>query len=151
VEDAGEKTWRTVSRAFEIQHVKLASGPEHAMSFAKHAFSFSTGQVVEHKRGEHAIEGVLGIGQSIGKSLIKLDREFGMCRFALCTRQSFWIRIKSNDCGFRMKPLDHHGQRTRTAAHFEDTMSGTEIGLIYKCSPRGVSAEQLHNGVIEWQ
>src|SRR5205823_12148570 len=73
VKQACEEAMRAILPAFEVEHVKLAAGFDHAPNRTQGLPFFVRREVVEHERREHAIEPRLGIRKLVSKSLIELD------------------------------------------------------------------------------
>jgi len=66
-------------RPFEIEHVKLAARLKDAPNRMQNASLLVGREVVEHKRGEHAIKRRLGIWKLICKSLVEPEGERRAC------------------------------------------------------------------------
>ena len=90
---------RAILPAFEVEHVKLAAGFDHAPNRTQGLPFFVRREVVEHKRRKYAIEPRLGIRKLVSKSLIELDGD--PCALLCVWRgQEPWDRD-------RVQPLRH--------------------------------------------
>jgi hypothetical protein len=61
------------------------------------------------------------------------------------------VRIESNYIDIRMKPLDHLGQRARAAADVENSLAWPKRRLLEQRPVDRITAEQLHEGIVERQ
>src|SRR5258707_12567327 len=89
--------------SFEIEHVELATRFEDAPDRAHGLPLFGCGDVVEHERGEHTVEGRLGIRKLIPKPLFEPDRDLCARRLATRARERIRVAIESNDVGLRIE------------------------------------------------
>ena len=116
--------------AFEIHHVKLATGFEHTAHLTQRTSLLFRREMVEHERRKHSIERRLGIRQLISKSVIELNRDRRALGLAPGSSQRLGVRIKPNHLNLRMKLLDQRGQRARAAAHVENALPRPQHSLI---------------------
>src|SRR5207247_9453539 len=126
----GEEAIRAILPSFEVDHVKLAAGFDHAPNRTQGLPFFVRREVVEHKRRKYAIEPRLRIRKLVSKSLIELDGDPCARCFASGAGQSLGVGIKSNHFDVRIKLLDQRGQSARAAAHVENALTRPQRRLL---------------------
>src|SRR3989441_1409356 len=151
VEQVGEEAMRAILPAFEVEHVKLAAGFDHAPNRTQGLPFFVRREVVEHKRRKYAIEPRLGIRKLVSKSLIELDGDPCARRLASGAGKSLGVGIESDHFDVRIKLLDQRGQSARAAAHVENALTRPQRRLLEQRLPSRVTAKQLHYRIVERQ
>src|SRR5262245_15515402 len=106
---------------------------------------------MEHKGGEHSVEGSVRIRKLIRKPLIELDSNRRSFRLASCSGERLRIRIESDDIDIRMKALDQCDQGASATADVENAMPWLNSRLVEKRLSGPGAAEQLHDRIVERQ
>jgi hypothetical protein len=95
-------------------------------------------EVVEHKGGEHSVEGLFGIRKLIRKPFTELDGDRRSFRFASGTGEGLRVRIESNYDDIRVQALDQHDETAGAAPDVENAVTRANGRLFEKRSPRSI-------------
>src|SRR5262245_41832824 len=106
---------------------------------------------MEHKGGEHSIEGGVRIRELIRKPLIELNSNRRSFRLASCSGERLRIGIESEDIDVRMKALDLCDHGASATADVKNTMPRLNGRWIEKRPSCPCAAEQLHDWVVDRQ
>src|SRR4051812_16717512 len=82
--------------ACEVDHFETALRPQHALHLAEGCELRAALEVVEHERGEHAIEARRFAIEAVGEAALELNPDLGAAGLALRTRQGSRIRVDSD-------------------------------------------------------
>src|SRR5262245_7726280 len=104
---------------------------------------------MEHKGGEHSVEGSVRIWKIIRKPLIELDSNRRSFRLASCSGERLRIRVESDDIDIRMMALDQCDQGASATADIKNAMPWLNSRLVEKRLSGPIAAEQLHEWVVE--
>lgn len=138
-------------RPTEVQKMQGAAGFQYASNLIQRAFLLATFEVVQHERGQHAIERGVWVVQRIRKSAIELDARANAPGFPRRSRERFVVGINANDVDIRARCLRKNDQAPCAAADIEHTMTGKEVGLAQKLPSCVVESQQRREGIVEGQ
>lgn len=80
--------------------------------------------MVVHQRGEHAIEGVVSIGKTVGETTIELYGKPQVRSFVFRADQRLRVGIQAHNRNIGMKALDEYDHRAGPATDVENANAG---------------------------
>ena len=128
------------------------SSSQDASHLAQRRLLVALPQVVQHERGEHALEGAVGVGQRVAEPLVERQHDAGPGRLAPGARERRRVGIDPDDGDPGMSPRDSSsGQAAGAAAEVEHALTGLERGLLHQRGPGGVATEEPVDRIVERQ
>lgn len=107
--EAGQPA-QVVAVAAEVHEVQGGFRAQDAQDLAQRRDADVRVEVVEHQRGEHAVEAAVGVWELISEPAIELERESGTARFAACAGERFGVRVQSDDLELRVRDRPRRGR-----------------------------------------
>jgi hypothetical protein len=151
VKKASQEPIRAGLRTSEIKQMKEAARLEDPTDLTQCLQFHFRIEMMEHKGGEHSIEGLVGIRKVMQEPLIELYRDRRSLCFASCSGQCFRIRIEPNYSDVGMKSFDNSYQCAGAAADLKNVITRPDAGLIDEFSSGPIATKQFHEWVVERQ
>jgi hypothetical protein len=130
--------------------VQAPAGPQHAPHLGERAFLLKARQVVEHQRGEHAVEARVREGQRAGVSLAPLDLEPRARGLGARPLERGRIGVDPHDARSGMAPLDAHRERSGAAADLEHVLALADPrALDQPAAGELLAADRAQQGIVE--
>ncbi len=128
--DPGKEIGQSIVGSSEIGHVQFASGPKDPKDFLQcPPFVFRI-QMMEYQTGQHTVEGISGIRQSVACPLMPSDVYARLRGFLSGYFQHLGIHIQPDDLRLGMPLLDQDRERSRAAPQVQHPMAGLNLRLL---------------------
>ncbi|GAB3838494.1 hypothetical protein GCM10029963_04620 [Micromonospora andamanensis] len=135
--------------AVDVEHVQFTAAPQHPPHLAQRPGAFVVVEMVQHERGEHPVDAVVGQRQRAGERLLVSDRQPAAGRLAAGAAQRGRIRIDAQRVGARQSVPERGQQVAGAAADLQDPLAGPEVGPVHQLSVDPADAREAGERIVE--
>jgi hypothetical protein len=149
VEERREGALQPTSRGAEVEQVEAPARDQDAPHVGEGRALLVACQVMEHERGEHAVEARVGGGDGVAEALEPVDREAQALGLRARAGERLRVGVERHEGDAGMPLRDRERERARAAAEVEHALARLERRDGEQSRAGAPGADQPAEGVVE--